>query len=199
MKKISKPLKECMTNNMGLVGKCNLIKKILDYLDLGDDEQLYDLENPYCFQMFSKLYGGQSAERLFHSVRFVIGGNRFYCNPLDRTEKRTLKIRPISRENADTILYEYFDRLTNALELDFENGKWDDIDVNPRRVAINLSNAFYPVDFEKAMLVKPYIVSFIHSITVEADSKDEAIRIANESYDKLIQQYAPEIDVAEEW
>ena len=84
--KIKKNLFECTKCLDTLEIKAGLISAILNYIGYYNEERLFDLSVKPEYNDFVDLYGRQTAARIHitEKVRFVIGRENFYSNPLDK-------------------------------------------------------------------------------------------------------------------
>ena len=135
---------DCTKNLDTLTIKVGLISAILDYIGYGNEERVFALSVKTDYNDFVELYGKQTATRILSTekVHFVIGGNNFYSNPMDKdfcTEHEIIKLTEV---NAANVVESYLDLLQENLEQQIEDGEWNDFLGCPKKMADRLDSLF---------------------------------------------------------
>ena len=177
--KIKKNLFECTKCLDTLEIKAGLISAILDYIGYYNEERLFDLSVKPDYNDFVDLYGRQTAARIHitEKVRFVIGGENFYSNPLDKdccTDHEIIKLTEI---NVGNVLESYLDLLQDKLEQQIEDGEWNDYKDCPSKMADRLDYIFNGcIDFRKTLgITQTYRVRVSFDLDVDAENPASAI------------------------
>lgn len=181
--KIKKNLFECTKCLDTLEIKAGLISAILNYIGYYNEERLFDLSVKPEYNDFVDLYGRQTAARthITEKVRFVIGGENFYSNPLDKdccTDHEIIKLTEI---NAGNVVESYLDLLQDKLEQQIEDGEWNDYKDCPSKMADRLDYIFNGcIDFRKALGITQIYNVWV-SFEVDAENAESAIdKISND-------------------
>lgn len=176
---IKKNLFKCTKCLDTLEIKAGLISAILDYLGYYNEERIFDLSVKPEYNDFVDLYGKQTAARIHitEKVRFVIGGENFYSNPLDKdccTDHEIIKLTEI---NAGNVVESYLDLLQDILEEQIDDGEWNDYKDCPSKMADRLEYIFNGcIDFHKALgITQTYRVRVSFDLDVDAENEEAAI------------------------
>lgn len=176
---IKKNLFECTKCLDTLEIKAGLISAILDYIGYYNEERLFDLSVKPDYNDFVELYGRQTVVRIYimEEVRFVIGGENFYSNPLDKdccTDHEIIKLTEI---NAGNLVESCLDILQDKLEQQIEDGEWNDYKDCPSKMADRLEYIFNGcIDFHKALgITQTYRVRVSFDLDVDAENAAAAI------------------------
>lgn len=182
---IKKNLFECTKCLDTLEIKAGLISAILDYIGCGNEERLFDLSVKPDYNDFVDLYGRQTAARIHitEKVRFVIGGENFYSNPLDKDCCTDHEIIKLTKINAGNVVESYLALLQDILEEQIDDGEWNDYKDCPSKMADRLDYLFNGcIDFHKALCItQTYRVRVSFEMDVDAENEEAAIdKAANE-------------------
>ena len=176
---IKKNLFECTKGLDTLDINAGLISAILDYTGKYNEERLFDLSVKPDYNDFVDLYGRQTAARIHitEKVRFVIGGETFYSNPLDKDCYTDHEIIKLTEINAGNVLQSYLDLLQDILEEQIDDGEWNDFLGCPKKMADRLESLFHGcIDFHKALgITQTYRVRVSFEMDVDAENAESAI------------------------
>ena len=184
---IKKNLFECTKCLDTLERKVGLISEILAYTGYYNEERLFNLSIKPDYNDFVDLYGRQTAARILitEKVRFVIGGENFYSNPLDKDCCTDHEIIKLTETNAGNVVESYLDLLQDKLEQQIEDGEWNDYKDCPDKMADRLDDIFNRcIDFYKALgITKQYRVQMTFDFNVYAENESAAIDKASKYRD----------------
>lgn len=179
---IKKNLFECAKCLDTIDIKAGLISAILDYIGYGNEERVFNLLVKSDYNDFVELYGKQTASRIkaTENVQYVIGGENFYSNPLDKDCCTDHEIIKLTDTNAGNVVGSYLDLLQDKLEQQIEDGEWNDYMECPAKMADRLEYIFNGcIDFYSALGIrKTYGVRMVIELNVQADNQTDAIDTA---------------------
>lgn len=185
-----KNLIDCTKNLDTLTIKVGLISAILDYIGYGNEERVFALSVKTDYDDFVELYGKQTAARILSTekVHFVIGGNNFYSNPLDKDICTEHEIMKLTDSNINIALYGYLDLLQDNLEQQIEDGEWNDFLGCPKKMADRLDSLFNGcIDFHKALGTnQTYRVRVSFDIDVDADNDVSAFDMVSKNIENVL-------------
>lgn len=177
--KIKKNLFECTKCLDTLDIKAGLISAILDYTGYYNEERLFNLSVKPDYNDFVELYGKQTASRIkaTENVQYVIGGENFYSNPLDKDCCTYHEIIKLTEINVGDVVENYLDILQDKLEQQIEDGEWNDYKDCPSKMADRLEYIFNGcIDFHKALgITQTYRIRVSFDLDVDAENAESAI------------------------
>lgn len=176
---IKKNLFNCTKCLDTLDRKAGLISEILEYIGYDNEERLFNLSVKPDYNDFVDLYGRQTAARIHitEKVQYVIGGENFYSNPLDKDCCTDREIIKLTNTNAGNVVESYLDLLQDNLEEQIVDGEWNDYMKCPDKMADRLDYIFNGcIDFYLALGIrKTYGVRMVIELNVQADNQTDAI------------------------
>ena len=105
-----KKLKEHIKPNLTFEEKAELLKAVINHITDPDDETVFDFSNSGDTAFLSSLYGSQTLQRWEgKGVKYMIAGNYYYANELDKTEIRINPVVVLTPSNIDFHLNEWID------------------------------------------------------------------------------------------
>ena len=105
-----KNLKEHIKPNLTFEEKAGLLMAVINHITDPEDETVFDFSNPGDIAFLSSLYGSQALPRWKgEGVKYLIAGNYYYANGLDKTEIRINPVVVLTPNNIDFHLNEWLD------------------------------------------------------------------------------------------
>lgn len=179
-----KKLKEHIKPNLTFEEKAELLKAVINHITDPDDETVFDFSNSGDTAFLSSLYGSQTLQRWEgKGVKYMIAGNYYYANELDKTEIRINPVVVLTPNNIDFHLNEWID--------DFEETINDEAGFYQSKTELE-SNLNYLndvcgglIDFQKALEGQGKF-----SVTINVTAKDvtDALKKAYKEIRRMIEE-----------
>lgn len=179
-----KKLKEHIKPNLTFEEKAELLKAVMNHITDPDDETVFDFSNSGDTAFLSSLYGSQTLQRWEgKGVKYMIAGNYYYANELDKTEIRINPVVVLTPSNIDFHLNEWVD--------DFEETINDETGFYQSKTELE-SNLNYLndvcgglIDFRKALEGQEKF-----SVTINVTAKDvtDALKKAYKEIRRMIEE-----------
>lgn len=179
-----KKLKEHIKPNLTFEEKAELLKAVINHITDPDDETVFDFSNSGDTAFLSSLYGSQTLQRWEgKGVKYMIAGNYYYANELDKTEIRINPVVVLTPSNIDFHLNEWVD--------DFEETINDETGFYQSKTELE-SNLNYLndvcgglIDFRKALEGQGKF-----SVTINVTAKDvtDALKKAYKEIRRMIEE-----------
>lgn len=179
-----KKLKEHIKPNLTFEEKAELLKAVMNHITDPDDETVFDFSNSGDTAFLSSLYGSQALQRWEgKGVKYMIAGNYYYANELDKTEIRITPVVVLTPSNIDFHLNEWID--------DFEETINDEAGFYQSKTELE-SNLNYLndvcgglIDFRKALEGQGKF-----SVTINVTAKDvtDALKKAYKEIRRMIEE-----------
>lgn len=179
-----KKLKEHIKPNLTFEEKAELLKAVINHITDPDDETVFDFSNSGDTAFLSSLYGSQTLQRWEGiGVKYMIAGNYYYANELDKTEIRINPVVVLTPSNIDFHLNEWVD--------DFEETINDETGFYQSKTELE-SNLNYLndvcgglIDFRKALEGQGKF-----SVTINVTAKDvpDALKKAYKEIRRMIEE-----------
>lgn len=179
-----KKLKEHIKPNLTFEEKAELLKAVINHITDPDDETVFDFSNSGDTAFLSSLYGSQTLQRWEgKGVKYMIAGNYYYANELDKTEIRINPVVVLTPNNIDFYLNEWID--------DFEETINDEAGFYQSKTELE-SNLNYLndvcgglIDFQKALEGQGKF-----SVTINVTAKDgtDALKKAYKEIRRMIEE-----------
>lgn len=179
-----KKLKEHIKPNLTFEEKAELLKAVINHITDPDDETVFDFSNSGDTAFLSSLYGSQTLQRWEgKGVKYMIAGNYYYANELDKTEIRINPVVVLTPSNIDFHLNEWVD--------DFEETINDEAGFYQSKTELE-SNLNYLndvcgglIDFRKALEGQGKF-----SVTINVTAKDvtDALKKAYKEIRRMIEE-----------
>lgn len=179
-----KKLKEHIKPNLTFEEKAELLKAVINHITDPDDETVFDFSNSGDTAFLSSLYGSQTLQRWEgKGVKYMIAGNYYYANELDKTEIRINPVVVLTPNNIDFHLNEWID--------DFEETINDEAGFYQSKTELE-SNLNYLndvcgglIDFRKALEGQGKF-----SVTINVTAKDvtDALKKAYKEIRRMIEE-----------
>lgn len=114
-----KKLKEHIKPNLTFEEKAGLLKAMINHITDPEEETVVDFSNAGDTAFLSELYGSQSLQRWKREgVKYMIAGNYYYANELDKTEIRIHPVVVLTPSNIDFHLNEWIDGFEETINDD---------------------------------------------------------------------------------
>ena len=114
-----KKLKEHIKPNLTFEEKAGLLKAMINHITDPEEETVVDFSNAGDTAFLSSLYGSQSLHRWKREgVKYMIAGNYYYANELDKTEIRINPVVVLTPSNIDFHLNEWIDGFEETINDD---------------------------------------------------------------------------------
>ena len=114
-----KKLKEHIKPNLTFEEKVGLLKAMINHITDPEEETVVDFSNAGDTAFLSSLYGSQSLQRWKREgVKYMIAGNYYYANELDKTEIRINPVVVLTPNNIDFHLNEWIDGFEETINDD---------------------------------------------------------------------------------
>lgn len=177
-----KNLKEHIKPNLTFEEKAGLLKAVINHITDPEEETVVDFSNAGDTAFLSELYGSQSLHRWKREgVKYMIAGNYYYANELDKTEIRIHPVVVLTPNNIDFHLNEWVDGFEETIN--------DDAGFYERKSVLE-SNLNYLddvcgglIDFRKAL---EWQGKFRVSIIVPAKDVTDALKKAYKEIGRMI-------------
>ena len=179
-----KKLKEHIKPNLTFEEKAGLLMAVISHITDPEDESVFDLSYSGDTAFLSALYGSQALQRWEEKgVKYMIAGNYYYANELDKTEIRIKPVVVLTPNNIDFYLNEWVD--------DFEETINDEAGFYESKSVLE-SNLNYLddvcgglIDFRKALVGQG---KFSVTITVTAKDATDALKKAYNEIERTIEE-----------